>query len=172
MKKEEIIKRYGGNAYEKLLEQRRQWALDNPDRQRENCRNWYLDNSVRQRENQRNWQLTNPDKARKNSEEQCRKGGKRYLKTLRYRTTGLQGERNRIRALHGHKWREYKKIIAPESQLHHQWIPETANYEGVALVETDLHMRGIINVIKILKGKITLLTEKEIKEQEVALWTA
>jgi hypothetical protein len=142
MKKEEYIERYGEAAYERRLEQSNEWNRANPDK-------------VEERDHQ-----------------QSRKGGRRYEKKLKDQTTGIPGERHRIRVRHASKWRQYKMIIAPDSQIHHQWIPETANYEGVALVEADLHMRGIINVIKILKGKITLLTEKEIKEQEVALWTA
>lgn len=141
MNKEEVIRRYGEAAYEKMLEQARQWNRVHPKRVKERSHN------------------------------QCRKGGSFYRKKLKYDTTGLRGERNRVRGGHANKWRQYKNIIAPESQLHHQWIPETANYEGVALVEADLHMHGIIAVIKILYGEITLLTEKEVKEQEVALWT-
>jgi hypothetical protein len=66
---------------------------------------------------------------------------------------------------HGYYWRPYKNIIAPGSQLHHNWIPGTADYTGLALVEADQHMRGFIEVIQILEGKITLFTEKEIREQ-------
>ena len=67
--------------------------------------------------------------------------------------------------MHGNLWRKYKNIIAPESQIHHEWIPGTANYRGVALVEADQHMHGIVDVIEILEGKITLLTEDKVKEK-------
>lgn len=87
-----------------------------------------------------------------------------YAKKMKDITTGLQGARQKIRVSHGNKYRQYKNIIAPDSQLHHEWIPKTAEYRGVALVEADQHMYGIIDVIQIVDGKITLLTEKEIKE--------
>lgn len=76
---------------------------------------------------------------------------------------GNQGERNKIRMKHANQYRPFKQIIAPDSQIHHEWIPETAEFRGVALVEKDQHMHGFIDVIKILEGKITLLSEKEIK---------
>ena len=66
-----------------------------------------------------------------------------------------------------YQWRQYKRIIAPGSQLHHQWIPKTSDYTGLALVEVNPHKYGIINVIEILDGEITLFTEKEIQEQEI-----
>lgn len=151
MKKEETIVRYGGEAYGKVLEQSRQWDLDNPERRQENLRNWAL---------------RNPEKMKAKEHERNRREGKHYLKRLKYDHTGLQGERHKIRAKHAHKWQQYKKLIAPGSQIHHSWRPGTANYDGVALVEKDAHQHGIIDVIQILDGAIALFTEKEIREQE------
>ena len=115
----------------------------------------------------RNWRNANQEKAIANSAEAGRqssqKGGKYYEKHLQYHRTGLQGERNRIRAIHRSNWHQYKHIIAPDSQIHHSWRPNSAGYEGVALVEKDAHMHGIIKVIKILEGEITLFTEEAIK---------
>lgn len=130
--KDERIERYGEAAYEKKLEQMRQWVT------------------------------ANPEKGKERSHNQCRKGGKHYEKTLEYERAGLRGERNKIRGSHNYKWGRYKKIIAPDSQLHHEWIPKTSEYNGVALVEKEPHQYGIIDVIKILDGEITLLTEKDI----------
>jgi hypothetical protein len=138
MRKEETIRRYSEAAYEKPLEQ---------DRERKRA---------------------NLDMVREINYEISRKGGKYYEKHLKYQHTGLPGERNKIRVKHANKWCQYKKIIAPDSQIHHEWVPETAEYLGVALVEKDQHMHGIIDVIKILDGEITLLTEEEIREQEVS----
>jgi hypothetical protein len=135
--KEEYIEKYGEEAYEKQLEQKRQWRE------------------------------ANPEKAEEHNHETSRKGGKYYEKRLEYAHTGLQGERNKIRTTHANKWRPYKKIIAPDSQIHHEWIFETADFRGVALVEADQHMHGIIKVIQILKGVITVFTEKEIREEEI-----
>jgi hypothetical protein len=140
MKKDEVITRYGEAAYEKMLEQGRQWHRNNPEK--------------KERESNR-----------KNGREQNRRGGKFYEKYLEYNRTGLRGERCKIRAKHRGMWREYKQIIAPESQIHHAWRPGTSEYDGIALVETDKHMHGIIKVIIILGGEITLLTEKEIRER-------
>jgi hypothetical protein len=136
MKKEEFIKRYGEAKYEKYLEQTRQWAEANPDRVKERGHN------------------------------RSRKGGKNYEKMRRYMNTGIQEGKNKIRVNHRKKWSEYKRIIAPGSQIHHQWIPKTANYKGVALVEADQHRYGNIDVIQILDGVITVFTEKEIHKRE------
>ena len=136
MKKEEFIKQYGEAAYsEKVLEQTRQWRKANSERKKTS------------------------------DHESSHKGGKYYQKTLKHRATGFQGVRNKIRGNHRHKWRQFKKVIAPDSQIHHQWIPGTAKYHGVALVEKDQHQYGIIDVIKIVDGEITLLTEEEIRNQ-------
>lgn len=137
MKKEETIRRYGEAAYEKWLAQKQAWVE------------------------------AHPENVRKNNRMHSRKGGRGYARKLIYGRTGIPGEKNKIRALHSLKWRQYKNIIAPNSQLHHQWEIGTAKYTGLALVEADSHMHGFINVIKILKGGITLFTEKEIREQEV-----
>lgn len=131
MKKEKFIERQGEGAYLRRLEQQQQWRLENPEK----VKGW--------------------DYAR------SRKGGKRYLKRLKDEHTGLRGERNKIRANHSHKWLQYKKIIAPDSQIHHEWIFGTAKYRGVALVEKDQHQHGIIEVIQIVEGKITIFVEKK-----------
>ena len=129
MNREEFIGRYGEAGYERMLEQRRQWYEANAGHVAER------------------------------THKQSRKGGKYYQRKLKYDHTGLPGERNKVRYQHGHIWRQYKNIIAPGSQLHHQWLPESANYQGVALVEANQHMHGFIDVIQILEGKITLLSE-------------
>jgi hypothetical protein len=133
MKKEEFIKRRGDVAYSRRLKQQRQWKLENSEKVK-------VCDFVR-----------------------SRKVGKYYLKRLRYEHSGLRGERNKIRANHSHKWQQYKKIIAPDSQIHHEWIPGTAKYQGVALVEKDQHQHGIIDIIQILDGEITLRIERESK---------
>jgi hypothetical protein len=141
MKKDEIIRRYGEAAYEKKLEQ--------------NC------------ERNRKYTEENPEQVIANNQrsnhEQSRKGGKHYAKKLEDDQTGLRGERQKIRMEHGKQYRPYKAIIAPESQIHHEWIPRTSEYRGIALVEADAHMHGFVNVIEILKGKITLLTEEQVR---------
>ena len=76
---------------------------------------------------------------------------------------GWDKKKDLIRGRHRRYYTPYKQIIAPESQLHHEWIPMTAEYRGVALVEANQHLHGYIDVIQILEGEIMLLTEAEIR---------
>ena len=149
MNKEEFIRKYGEVAYEKKLQQRRD--LDAQHREEKNTKD-------------KEWRENNPEEVVANGQEAHRKGGKYYAHTLKYDSTGLRGKRNRIRRKHRHQYQPYKQIIAQESQIHHSWLPETADYTGVALVEADQHRRGYIDVIQILEGEITLLTEAEIRK--------
>lgn len=147
MKKEEFIKRYGNDVWSQNLRRERERARAHKEERRGS-------NQL--------WRLNNPNKAKARDNEHNRKGGKYYEQRLKYQSTGTPHERNIVRQRHGYYYRPYKQIIAPESVLHHEWIPETANYRGVALVEKDQHQYGFIDVIQILEGEITLLTEEEI----------
>ena len=119
----------------------------------------------KKRKSDREYRRNHPQDSKINKRER-RKGGKDYEERQKYETTGLQGRKKKIRMKHAKKWRRYKQIVAPESQGHHEWISETSQYRGVALVEKDQHMHGFIDVIQILKGEITVFTEKEICERE------
>ena len=152
MNKEEFIERRGDVAYEKHLEGYRVWRIANLEKARASTRDW---------------RATNPERVKINQHKQSHKGGKGYEKMLENQRTGIQGEKGIIRATHGNLYRPFKQIIAPESQIHHEWILGTANYRGVALVEKDQHIHGFVDVIQILDGEITLLSEKEIAEQVV-----
>jgi hypothetical protein len=152
MKKEEHITRYGKAVYVKQLAWSAAWRKAHP---REKSA---LDAA---------WNKAHPEEKAAQNRELSNKGGKRYDKMLEYNRTGLRGERNKVRSKHGNKWRPYKNIIAPWSQIHHEWIPGTAKYRGVALVEADQHMHGIVDVIEILEGKIRLLTEEEVRARGV-----
>lgn len=132
MKKEDFIEHYGEEAYKKLQRQRDEWRT------------------------------LHPKATKMYNQEVNRKGGKYYEEKLKYQTTGITGEKHSIRRGHGNMWRPYKNIIAPDSQIHHQWVHNTSEYTGVALVEADLHMHGYIDVIEILEGKITLFREEYI----------
>lgn len=140
MNKEERIGRYGGAAYEKLLQQMRDWKAQ--------------------------WRKVNPDKAKANNQEIHRKGGKYYGQHLEYNRTGLQGERHKIRMKHWHIYHTIKQAT-PNSVIHHEWIQGTAEYRGVALVEEEAHQNGIIKVIKILEGDITVFTEGKLRGQNI-----
>jgi uncharacterized protein YifE (UPF0438 family) len=140
MKKADMIERYGEEAYEKHLEQGQA--------------------------NNKKWQEEHPEQVIANAQEQGRKGGKYYDKMLENNRTGIPGEKNKIRSKHQIQYRPYKMIIAPDSQLHHEWVPRTSDYRGVALVEKDAHMHGFVDVIEILNGKITLLTEEEVRKKQ------
>lgn len=132
MKKEEFIKRYGEETYKRKLEKNREWNQRNPDRNK----------------------ATNMEIGRK--------GGKYYEKHRICKNIGIQGKRNVVRGGHRRQWRQYKNIIAPDSQCHHNWCPNSAEYTGLALVEADAHRHGFIDVIEILAGEVNLFTEREI----------
>ena len=195
MKKEEYIKRYGVDAYKEHLQQCRDWTAQHHEacnaknrkwraahREEANAtsRKWHAahrdkcnassrDWNAKHREEMnlinKRWRANNPDVAKASDSQKCRKGGKYYNWNREYQRTGLQGERNKIRDKHKRQHRAIKQAT-PNSVLHHEWIPGTANYRGVALVEKEAHENGIIKVILILEGQITLFTEKEIREQE------
>lgn len=148
MKRKERIAKYGEDAYAKVLVQERKR---------------YWENREKVLDSRREWRDEYPEESSKGSRNQSRKGGKYYAHAQVYESTGLRAERRRIRGGHARKWRQFKNLIAPESQVHHEWIPDTSNYNGVALVEKNQHMHGYIDVIKVLEGKITLLSEKEIR---------
>ena len=174
MKKEEFIARYGQAAYAKMQQQVRDW----PARHREERKVYMRKRHAlhREEDNARtkvwhavnpnvagDWRAANPEKVKVNNQEWGRKGGKRYEEHLEYEHTGLQGERNKVRNKHWYQYRAIKEST-PNSVFHHEWIPGTAKYRGVALVDKEMHRRGIIKVIKLLEGQITLFTEKEIKK--------
>ena len=153
MRKEEFIAEYGKAAYEKKAELHRKyimkWRKKNPKKVIES-----------NRKSHKLCHERNPEKRIVAARETSRKGGIYYNWKLEYQRTGIPGERARIRHQHGRRWSQYKKVIAHNSQIHHEWIPGTAKYNGVALVEKDQHMHGFIDVIKILEGKITVYIEK------------
>lgn len=151
MNKEETIERYGEDAWDKHLAQNRAYYKAHKE-----------DVKARNKE----YREEHPEEVKAYNNEIGRKCGKHYDKHLKDMQTGLQGARNRIRIKHRTKYKQYKDIIATESQIHHEWIPETAEYRGIALVEKEPHQYGIINVIQILDGKITLLTEEEVREKK------
>ena len=183
MKKEDYIKRYGQAAYDKRLQQRRDWGVIHREKLNTINRKWRTGHreeakassnewrSLHREEHNalcKKWHEVNLEKAKAsskvyNQEVRC-KGGKGYGHMLEYQRTGLQGERNKIRYMH---WRKHRTIreATPNSVLHHEWLPGTANYRGVALVEKEAHRHGIIKVIKVLEGKITLFTEKKIAKK-------
>jgi hypothetical protein len=146
MKKEDFIAKYGEEKYKKRVEQSREY---------------YKEHREELKPRKKKYREEHLGQTAAYNRETNRKGGKRYDKTLEYDRTGLRGERNAIRNKHQKQYRLYKNIIAPDSQLHHEWIVDTAEYRGVALVEATPHQYGIIDVIQILDGKITLLTEKK-----------
>jgi hypothetical protein len=164
--KSEFIAKHGEVAYVKRLERRREWGRKLPGGEKQRSQDRRDTDPEKWREYDRAWAERNPDKVKAKGREVSRKGGAYYEKKQKYRQTGIPGERERVRMRDGYYWRPYKRIIAPTSQLHHNWLPGTAEYTGLALVEANAHMHGVIDVIQILEGKIRLFTEKEIIEQE------
>lgn len=137
MKKEETIQRRGEEAY------KREMALS------------------------KIWWKAHPEKLEEYAKERNRPGGRYYGTVLRKNKEGLRHKRANRRSRDGQKYRHYKKIIDPNglTQLHHSWYGGSAECEGVALVEKEQHQHGYIDVIEILEGNITILTEDEIRRQ-------
>ena len=127
----------------------------------------YIALKARNLKSTKKYQLANPNKVTENHRVTSHKGGKRYAKKQKYKQFGVQGDRNKIRSRDSGKWRPFKKIIAPDSQLHHEWLPGSAKYTGLALVDAEQHIHGYIEVIKIFEGTITLLTEEDIKNRDI-----
>ena len=144
MKKKEYIRKYGEAAYEKMQQQKRDWCSTHPEALAEHGRVW---------------RETNPEEAKAWSYKHSRKGGKYYEQDRKRGMNGIPHEKRLVRGKHNRYWTPFKRIIAPESQIHHEWVLGTADYQGVALVEADQHMHGFIDVIQILEGEITLLAE-------------
>ena len=137
----------GEETYQRLLQQNQAWRERNPEKAKGIRRTWYKNHTKRA-------QITD--------RERHRKDGKYYEQTREYDRTTLRHARNLIRGKHQFHYRPFKKIIAPDSQLHHEWLLGTADFTGVALVEKNQHQHGYIDIIQVLEGEITLLSEIEI----------
>lgn len=96
----------------------------------------------------------------------CGHQQKAVARKKRSHKTGIRELKNKVRTKDADFYRRFKNIIAPASQIHHEWIPGTAEYSGLALVEADQHMRGIIDVIYTLRGEITFFTEASLQGRE------
>ena len=178
MNKEAFIAQYGEVAYAKILAKRnarkKAWYEEHPEalveKNRRNAawmKKWRDEHLEEAHRRAVEWKRNNPEKVKKHDREISRKGGRYYEQAKRRGANGIPNEKKKIRSAHGTKYFKYKQIIAPDSHLHHNWRNDgTAGYDGVALVEADQHMHGFIDVIEVLEGKITLFSEKEIKEQE------
>ena len=105
------------------------------------------------------WRRSHPENVKARNAEYSRKGGKFYHKKVEDDKKELRRKRNIIRACDRKRYRKFKNIIAPESQIHHEWLPESPSYGGMALVEADQHAHGFIDVIQILEGEISIFTE-------------
>lgn len=165
--KSEYIAKHGEEAYAKRLEHRREWGRRLPGGEAQRSRERREEDPKKWRTYYRERSRKDPEKVKEKGRQVSRKGGKYYEKKQKYKQTGIPGERERIRMRHGYYWREYKNFVAPNSELHHQWVPNTAEYTGLALVEKDAHRHGDIDVIQIIEGEITLLSERDIQEQIV-----
>jgi hypothetical protein len=162
LRKAEYIAKYGEDAWEQVLERSQIYAKAHPEKGRNRQQRWVERNREQSRENSKKQREKYPEKVKAKNREMDRKGGKYYERKLEYDRRGLRKLRRRVRQKHAKQWRKYKDIIAPDSQIHHEWIDNTAEYRGIALVEATPHQYGVIDVIIILDGKITLLTEAKI----------
>ena len=147
--KDNFISAHGKDAYEKILAQNRAYYKTHKEQVTANHKKYYKEHL---------------EEVTAVKREQCRKGGRHYAKALACSQIGIPGEKRRIRVKHTQQYKPYKDIIASDSQLHHNWCNNgTADYTGLALVEKDQHRHGIIDVIKILEGEISVFTEEELR---------
>lgn len=144
---------------------KKKWQEEHPGQVAASGKKWRIEHKEQIAASGKKYRVEHPEQKAANDCEHSNKGGKFYEQTLVYNTTGLRGERTKRRVKDANHWRPYKKIIASDSQIHHAWCPNSAECTGVALVEKDQHMHGIIDVIQILDGEITVFTEKEIRER-------
>ena len=166
MKKEEYIKRWGEAAYKKMLQENRERHALHREEYNATTKEYDRHHREEHKTADKKWRDANPEKRKASDREWSCKDGKHYNQKVKYMKTGLQGERNRVREKHNREYHTIKQAT-PNSVLHDEWIPGTAKYRGLALVEKVPHQNGIIKVIKVLEGEITIFTEKEIAEQEV-----
>jgi len=119
MDKDERIARYGEEAYEKKLEQQRAWQEEHKEEVKVANKEYREEHPEQVKTYNKRYYEENQEREKARSHEQSRKGGKYYGNALEYLRTGIPGERCRIRSKHAKKYRPYKAIIAPESQIHH-----------------------------------------------------
>ena len=182
MKKEERIRRYGKEAYKKMQQQIQEWNEQHQEEKRNSNQEWVRTHQEEKRNSDREygrahqeeakernqlWGFNNPEKTKARQHEGNRKGGKYYEQQHKHQMNGIPHEKALVRGKHKRIWTPYKRIIAPESQIHHQWLPNTSKYRGIALVEKEQHIHGFVDVIQILEGEITLLTEEEVRNEGV-----
>ena len=157
MKKEEYIRRYGIVAYDKRLQQSRDWNKAHPEYEKK----YHEEHKKERNTRSKQWSAEYPEQVKAHHQEANRKGGKRYEQKRAYMMQGLQHEKGLIRVRDNRRFRTEIEAAGPNYVLHHEWIPGTAKYRGVALVNEEKHQRGIIEVYKVLKGEITLFTERK-----------
>ena len=62
------------------------------------------------------------------------------LREQKYDMSGLRHDRSKVRRIDAKAWHPFKKVIDPDSmsQVHHVWIENTADYTGIAIVDTSI----------------------------------
>lgn len=164
--KDDFISGHSEEAYEKILARNRTYYKAHKEQENARARKYHEEHLEQGKANHKRYAEENSEAIIANNQEACRKGGKRYNKMLAYSQTGIPGDKKKIRRKHARQYKSYKDIIAPDSQLHHNWQNDgTAGYIGIALVEATAHRQGIIDVIQILDGEITLFTEEELRSR-------
>ena len=139
MKKEEYIRKYGPAAWEAKLSKARRTRITNKvDKGLKDKKESKTENYIEQQELMRvQWKKD--------------KGTKRRSRL----SEDVLMERQKIRHAHYIKWGG-----GIDLDIHHGWIGDTADYQGVALVERDAHRRGIINIVIPIEGGITEFERK------------
>jgi hypothetical protein len=122
MNKKAFIERWGEEAYEKRMKMSRDWRRAHP----ENTGKWH--------KQIHDWQQANPSRVRRLARDYYRKHRQEILNS---QSSGNEGLRKVIRAKYGRLWREYKRIIAPATQLKYLWLFGSDEYKCIALVQKD-----------------------------------
>jgi hypothetical protein len=133
MNKNAFIEKWGIAAYEKRMKVSRDWRQAHP----ENTEKW--------RKQICDWKRTHPIRVKRIARDSYRKHRKEILNR---QCTDTEGLRRSIRGKH-RIWSKYKRFVALATRQHYEWIPETAEYKCIALVENDLRQYPFENVIHI-----------------------
>lgn len=134
MKKQEMIDRYGEEWYnEHRLEPAKKWVREHREEHAEYNR-----------------------KYRQEHREEKIKYQKKYW-GAKADPDSIPHKRQLIRARDNRRYNPIRQFWSHlKTDIHHEWIPDTADYMFIALVERSKHQYGIIDPICILEGEVAV----------------
>lgn len=166
MKKEEYIKKYGVEKWLEYIAYQRDYYTKNIEKVREKNREY-------QREYQRKYYAENKEKVKERCREHIREYQHKYYADIEIRGRVHEYMKKYCGSLSDHNSIPYRKSLIRQrdhhrffsikqffqnlqTDIHHEWIPNTADYTFIALVERDKHRYNIIDPIVILEKKVVL----------------